>query len=193
MSEFEIWILAVGLAMDCFAVSIASGIIMKRTLWIPMFTMAFLFGLFQAVMPLLGWLGGLTFSHLMENFDHWVAFAILAFLGARMIKESFKDEEEKRNYDPTNIKVVLALAVATSLDALAIGLSFAILGRSNISTMFHPILIIGLVSFLLSMVGLLFGSCFGCSFAKKLRAELCGGVVLIIIGAKILIEHLFLC
>ena len=97
--------------------------------------MAFLFGLFQAVMPLLGWLGGLTFSHLMENFDHWVAFTILAFLGARMIKESFKDEEEKRNYDPTNIKVVLALAVATSLDALAIGLSFAILGRSNISTM----------------------------------------------------------
>ncbi len=193
MSELEIWILAVGLAMDCFAVSIASGIIMKRTLWIPMLTMAFLFGLFQAVMPLLGWFGGLTFSHLMENFDHWVAFAILAFLGARMIKESFKDEEEKRNYDPTNIKVVLALAVATSLDALAIGLSFAILGRSNISTMFHPILIIGLVSFLLSMAGLLFGSCFGCSFAKKLRAELCGGVVLIIIGAKILIEHLFFC
>lgn len=193
MSELEIWILAIGLAMDCFAVSIASGIIMKRTLWVPMLTMAFLFGLFQAIMPLLGWLGGLTFSHLMENFDHWVAFAILAFLGARMIKESFKDEEEKRNYDPTNIKVVLALAVATSLDALAIGLSFAILGRSNLSTMFHSILVIGLVSFLLSMAGLLFGSCFGCSFAKKLRAELCGGVVLIIIGAKILIEHLFLC
>ena len=96
MTGLEIWLLAVGLAMDCFAVSIASGILLKRTLWRPMLTMAFFFGLFQAIMPLLGWIGASTFSHLIESLDHWIAFAILAFLGGRMVRESFKDEDCKK-------------------------------------------------------------------------------------------------
>ena len=154
MTGLEIWLLAVGLAMDCFAISIASGILLKRTLWRPMLTMAFFFGLFQAIMPLLGWIGASTFSHLIESLDHWIAFIILAFLGGRMVRESFKDEDCKKEYDPKSLKVVLALAIATS-------------------------------------IGLLFGIRFGCGIARKLRAELWGGIILIIIGTKILIEHLF--
>ena len=119
MTGLEIWLLAVGLAMDCFAVSIASGIILKRVRLRPMLVMAVSFGFFQALMPLLGWIGASFFSHLIESIDHWIAFGILAFLGGRMIMESFKDEGCKHEYDPTSLKVVLALAVATSIDALA--------------------------------------------------------------------------
>ena len=106
--------------MDCFAVSIASGIILKRARLRPMLVMAISFGFFQALMPLLGWIGASFFSHLIESIDHWIAFGILAFLGGRMIMESFKDEDCKHEYDPTSLKVVLALAVATSIDALAV-------------------------------------------------------------------------
>lgn len=190
MTGLEIWLLAVGLAMDCFAISIASGILLKRTLWQPMLTMAFFFGLFQAIMPLLGWIGGSTFSHLIESLDHWIAFVILAFLGGRMVRESFKDEDCKKEYDPKSLKVVLALAIATSIDALAIGVSFAFLGMRDFSEILAPISIIGFVSFIMSLIGLLFGIRFGCGIARKLRAELWGGIILIIIGTKILIEHL---
>lgn len=178
--------------MDCFAVSIASGIILKRIRLRPMLVMAFFFGLFQAVMPLLGWIGTSFFSHLIENIDHWIAFGILAFLGGRMIAESFKDEECRHEFDPTSLKVVLALAVATSIDALAVGVSFACLGIRDFLDILSPIGIIGLVSFVLSIVGLLFGIRFGCGIARKLRAEFWGGVILVFIGSKILIEHLFL-
>ena len=140
MNGLEIWLLAVGLAMDCFAISIASGILLKRTLWRPMLTMAFFFGLFQAIMPLLGWIGASTFSHLIESLDHWIAFIILAFLGGRMVRESFKDEDCKKEYDPKSLKVVLALAVATSIDALAIGVSFAFLGMRISRKYWHPFL-----------------------------------------------------
>ena len=191
MTNLEIWLLAVGLAMDCFAVSIASGIIMKRILMRPMLTMAFFFGLFQALMPLLGWVCASTFSHLIESIDHWIAFGILAFLGGRMVRESFKDADCKHEYDPTKLNVVLALAVATSIDALAVGVSFAFLGIKGISGILSPIGIIGFVSFALSMIGLFFGVRFGCGIARKLRAELWGGIILVLIGTKILIEHLF--
>lgn len=191
MTGFEIWLLAVGLAMDCFAISIASGILLKRMLWRPMLTMAFFFGLFQALMPLLGWMGASAFSHLIESVDHWIAFAILAFLGGRMIRESFKDEDCKTGYNPKSLKMVLALAVATSIDALAIGVSFAFLGMHDFQQILPPISIIGLVSFVMSLAGLIFGIRFGCGIARKLKAELWGGVILIIIGTKILIEHLF--
>ena len=184
MNGLEIWLLAVGLAMDCFAISIASGILLKRTLWRPMLTMAFFFGLFQAIMPLLGWIGASTFSHLIESLDHWIAFIILAFLGGRMVRESFKDEDCKKEYDPKSLKVVLALAVATSIDALAIGVSFAFLGMRDFSEILAPISIIGFVSFVMSLIGLLFGIRFGCGIARKLRAELWGGIILIIIGTK---------
>lgn len=188
----ELWLLAVGLAMDCFAVSIASGILLKRAQWRPMLVMAVSFGLFQALMPLTGWIGARTFSHLIESVDHWIAFGILAFLGGRMIRESFKDEDRRHEYDPTRLKVVLALAVATSIDALAVGVSFAFLGIKQFPAILSTIGIIGFVSFALSMAGLMLGIRFGGSMARKLHAELLGGVILVIIGTKILIEHLFL-
>lgn len=190
MTNLDIWLLAIGLAMDCFAVSIASGIIMKSIRLRPMLSMAFAFGFFQALMPLLGWIGASFFSHLIEDWDHWIAFAILVFLGGRMVCESFKDEECHK-FDPTNLKVLLTLAVATSIDALAVGISFAFVGTYSISTILPPIGIIGLVSFVLSLAGLMFGICFGHGLARKLRAELWGGIILIAIGTKILIEHLF--
>ena len=191
MTGLEIWLLAIGLAMDCFAVSIASGIILKRTRLRPKLIMALFFGLFQALMPLLGWIGASMFSHLIESIDHWIAFGILAFLGGRMVRESFKDEDCRHEYDPTSLKVVLALAIATSIDALAVGVSFAFLGIKGFSAILPPIGIIGFVSFVLSMAGLMFGIRFGCGIARKLRAELWGGIILILIGTKILIEHLF--
>ena len=191
MTGLEIWLLAIGLAMDCFAVSIASGIILKRVRMRPMLIMALAFGFFQALMPLLGWIGASFFSHLIENIDHWIAFAILAFLGGRMVLESFKDEDCRHEFDPTSLKVVSALAVATSIDALAVGVSSAFLGVRSFSSILPSIGIIGFVSFALSFVGLMFGIRFGCGIARKLRAELWGGVILIIIGTKILIEHLF--
>ena len=156
-----------------------------------MLIMALFFGLFQALMPLLGWIGASMFSHLIESIDHWIAFGILAFLGGRMVRESFKDEDCRHEYDPTSLKVVLALAIATSIDALAVGVSFAFLGIKGFSAILPPIGIIGFVSFVLSMAGLMFGIRFGCGIARKLRAELWGGIILILIGTKILIEHLF--
>ncbi|MBM6857975.1 manganese efflux pump MntP [Caecibacteroides pullorum] len=190
MTTIEIWLLAVGLAMDCFAISIASGILLKRTLWRPMLIMAFFFGLFQALMPLIGWACASTFSHLIEDVDHWIAFAILAFLGGRMVRESFKEEDCRQDFDPTRLKVVLMLAVATSIDALAVGVSFAFLGMKSVTTILSPVGIIGFVSFALSLIGLTFGIRFGCGFARRLKAERWGGVILILIGLKILIEHL---
>jgi putative Mn2+ efflux pump MntP len=191
MTGIEIWLLAVGLSMDCFAVSIASGMLLKRFRWGAMLTIAFAFGLFQALMPLVGWLFAGTFSHLIKDIDHWIAFGILAFLGGRMIRESFKEEDCKQVFDPTNLKVVLALAVATSIDALAVGVSFAFLDVHGLSAILPRILIIGFVSLVASLVGLTFGIRSGCGIARKLRMEMWGGIILILIGVKILIEHLF--
>lgn len=191
MTGLEIWLLAIGLAMDCFAVSIASGIILKRTQWKPMLVMAFAFGLFQAIMPFIGWMCAKTFSHLIESVDHWIAFAILAFLGVRMILESVKEEESCQLFNPTKLKVVITMAVATSIDALAVGISFAFLGVQEYTAILSPILIIGFVSFVMSLLGLIFGIQCGCGIARKLKAELWGGIILILIGTKILIEHLF--
>ena len=191
MTGLEIWLLAIGLAMDCLAVSIASGIILKRIQWRPMLVKAFFFGLFQAIMPLLGWLGASTFSHLIESVDHWIAFAILAFLGGRMIKESFKEEDCCQRFNPASLKVVITMYIATSIDALSIGVSFVFLCIMSCSSILYPVGIIGFVSFLMSLIGLIFGIRFGCGIARKLRAELWGGIILILIGTKILIEHLF--
>ena len=191
MTGLEIWLLAIGLAMDCFAVSIASGIILKRTQWRPMLVMALAFGLFQALMPFIGWMFAKSFSHLIESIDHWIAFAILAFLGGRMILESFKDEECRQTFNPASPKVVFTMAIATSIDALAIGISFAFLGINDYTEILSPILIIGFVSFVMSLIGLFFGIKCACGSARKLKAELWGGIILVFIGLKILIEHLF--
>ena len=192
MNGFEIWLLAIGLAMDCFAISVASGIILKKIQWKPMLVLAFAFGFFQALMPMIGWLGASTFSHLIESVDHWIAFGILAFLGGRMIRESFKNEELRQEFNPTRLKVVLILAIATSIDALAVGISFAFLGMKSVADITYPVCVIGFVSFVLSLLGLLFGIQCGCGLARRLKAELWGGIILVGIGTKILIEHLFL-
>ena len=189
MTHFEIWLMALALAMDCFAVSVASGIIFKRVIWKPMLTMAFLFGFFQALNPLLGWWGTDLCREFIEGVDHWLAFGILAFLGVRMIVESFKAEEEKR-FNPRRLKVIFTLAIATSIDALAVGISFSCLGYDTLASLDYPLFAIFLVSFLLSIVGLGLGIKFGKGIAGKLRAEMWGGIILLLIGGRVLLEHL---
>ena len=189
MTNIEVWLIAFALAMDCFAVSIASGIIFKRVAWKPMLTMTLLFGLFQAVNPLLGWWATAHFSSLIEEIDHWVAFAILTFLGIRMLLESLKEEEERR-FNPRSFKVILTLSIATSIDALAVGVSFSCMGYNSIQPLLYPIAIIGVVSSVMSLIGLAIGLRFGKGIVKHLRAEMCGGIILILIGIKVLIEHL---
>ena len=188
MSTLEIWLLAISLAMDCFSVSITSGIILRRVLWKTFLTIAFFFGLFQGLMPVIGWFAASRFQHLIENYDHWIAFGVLFLLGARMIKESFKDEEEEHHFNPTRLPVILTLAVATSIDALAVGISFAFTGMTTWRSILDPVLIIGFVSFIFSIIGCLIGVYFG--KRVNLRAELWAGIILIGIGVKILIEHL---
>lgn len=189
MTHLYIWFLAVALAMDCFAVSIASGIIYRRVRWKPMLAMAFLFGFFQAFNPLVGWVATDRFRNLIESYDHWIAFAILAFLGVRMIMDSFKEEEE-RVFNPRRLKVIFTLAIATSIDALAVGVSFSCMGITALGDLLYPLAAIGLVSFVMSMLGLFLGIFCGKGIVKRLRAELWGGVILIAIGVKVLVEHL---
>lgn len=189
MTHIEVWLMALALAMDCFAVSMASGIIFKRLMPRQMLAMVLLFGLFQALNPLLGWLGAELFRDLIECADHWVAFGILAFLGVRMIMDSFK-EEEKKSFNPHRMKVIVTLAVATSIDALAVGISFSCMGYSSLVPLLYPLAAIGIVSSLMTALGLWIGVRFGRTFAERLRAELWGGIVLIAIGVKVLLEHL---
>ncbi|MBR2638246.1 MAG: manganese efflux pump [Bacteroidaceae bacterium] len=188
MTHIESWIIAFALAMDCFAVSIASGVIFKQYKWRKMLLISFLFGLFQAINPLLGWTGTGYCRHFIESVDHWIAFGILLYLGIQMIRDSFKDEEHK-NLNPESLRMILIMAVATSIDAFAVGISFSCMGILQLSTLLYPLMAIGVTSFLMSMTGLLLGIRFGKGFAQSLRAELCGGVILIIIGTKVLIEH----
>ena len=189
MTSIEVWLMALALAMDCFAVSIASGIIFKKVIWKPMLTMAFLFGFFQALNPFLGWWGTDQFRNVIESVDHWLAFAILGFLGVRMIAESFK-EEEKRRFNPRRYKVIFTLAIATSIDALAVGISFSCMGYHTVASLCYPLAVIFLVSFVLSIVGLGLGLKCGNGIAKKLRAEMWGGIILLLIGGRVLIEHI---
>ena len=181
--------MALALAMDCFAVAIASGIIFKRVIWKPVLTMAFLFGFFQALNPLLGWWGADLCREAIECIDHWIAFAILGFLGARMVIESFK-EEEKRRFNPRSYKAIFTLAIATSIDALAVGISLAMaqLPIGGIDGIFAAVLMIGLCTCVFSACGVKIGNVFGSKFEKK--AQILGGVILILLGTKILLEHL---
>lgn len=196
MSIPELWLLAVALAMDCFTVSIVFGVLLLKIEWRTILAVAFLFGLFQAMMPLAGWFATNSFSSLIEDYDHWIAFGLLAFLGGRMIKESFSDDEEEeeaesKHINPRKLKTQLVFAVATSIDALAVGISFTCLGFNTISSLSLPLLIIGFVSLAFSIVGSLLGIRFGKGVEKRLKPELLGGIVLIIIGIRVLCEHLF--
>ena len=189
MSALDLWLPAIGLAMDCFTVSIASGIILKRIEWKPILSMAFCFGLFQALMPLISWALFVRVGSLLQQIDHWVAFGLLLFLGGNMIREAFSKEEE-HHFNPHRWVVILTLAVATSIDALAVGISFAFIGFNTLTSMVYPLVVIGLVSFVFSLVGSGLGIWFGIGIAKKLKPELLGGIILIIIGCKIVIQHL---
>ncbi len=184
MKTISIILIAFGLAMDAFAVSVASGFIIKKLKFRQAFKIAFSFGGFQAIMPVLGWLAGLSIKGYIEQFDHWIAFALLGFIGGKMIYESFKIEKKEKSIDPLKFAVLLTLSIATSIDALAIGLTFAVLKVS----IWTPIIIIGVITFILSLLGVYVGNRFGHFFEKKI--EFIGGVVLIAIGIKILIEHL---
>lgn len=195
MSLIDIILLAVALAMDCLTVSIVSGVIRVKSeevksekCWI--IRMAVLFGVFQAMMPLIGWLGISHFQAYMEAYDHWIAFTMLGFIGGRMVWESFGPEEEQ-HFNPRRLRTQLLLAVATSIDALAVGISFACTGYTAVGQLTLPLIIIGVVSFLFSLIGYQLGARFGRSIARRLKPELFGGIILIGIGVKILAEHLF--
>lgn len=190
MNALDVWMLAVALAMDCFTVSIVSGVIVRRWLWGMILRIALLFGLFQALMPLIGWLATSHFSAQLEFIDHWIAFGLLAFIGGKMIRESLAPEEEEKLFDPKSLQTQLLLAIATSIDALAVGISFACTGYKSLDQLAYPLLVIGLVSFLFSIFGYRLGVRFGKAIARKLKPELLGGIILIAIGIKILITHL---
>lgn len=190
MNLLDIILLAVGLAMDCFAVSIVAGVMTtQKSLCVWVLRMAFLFGLFQALMPFLGWIATSHFSEQLEAIDHWIAFGLLAFIGGKMIRESFEPEEEQQ-FNPTRLRIQLILAVATSIDALAVGISFACIGYHAISMLTTPLLLIGIVSFLFSILGTQLGARFGKTIARRLKPGLLGGIILIVIGIKILLSHL---
>lgn len=182
-------LIALALAMDCFAVSAVCGVLIRRMEWKTLLPIAFLFGFFQAMMPVIGWAATTHFSHYLESVDHWIAFGMLAFIGIKMIADAFKPEEDK-SMNPRSLKTQLLLAVATSIDALAIGIGYACTGYDTLSSMTVPVLVIGLVSFLMSLLGFSIGVKFGDSVVRKMRPELFGGIILIGIGIKILIEHL---
>ena len=188
MNLLDIILLAIGLAMDCFTVSIVSGII-QRMPKTTLFRMAFLFGFFQALMPLLGWLGISHFQSYMEAYDHWIAFGLLGFIGGKMIWESFGPEEEQ-HFNPLKLHTQLLLAVATSIDALAVGISFACTGYTALNQLTLPLIMIGVVSLLFSIIGYHLGRRFDKSITRRLKPELLGGVILILIGVKILLSHL---
>lgn len=189
MSLIDITFLALALAMDCFTVSIVSGAIIRKYILSIILRMAILFGLFQAMMPFIGWLGTSYFSHYLESVDHWIAFGLLAFLGGKMIKDSFGSEEEA-HFDPSKLTSQLLFAVATSIDALAVGISFACLGYKNIEQLTLPLIVIGVCSFVMSILGNILGVMCGKSIVKRLKPEFIGGVILLLIGFRILYEHI---
>lgn len=186
MDLLNIIALAIALAMDAFAVAIATGVRLKRVSLRQFFRLAWHFGLFQAMMPVMGWAAGLTVRARIERYDHWIAFGLLAFVGINMIREAFKMEEDARQkHDPTRGLTLVMLSVATSIDALAVGLTISMLKVS----IWFPALVIGLVAGVFTVVGLQLGKSVGSAERLSPVAEVLGGVVLLGIGVKILIEH----
>lgn len=185
MSLFSLFLLAVGLSMDAFAVAVCKGLATPKITLKKACVVGLWFGVFQALMPTLGYLVGYRFQEKITAIDHWIAFALLVFIGANMIRESFSKEEEGANASLA-FKEMLLLAIATSIDALAVGVTFAFLPDIPI---LPAVSFIGVITFLLSALGMKIGNVFGTKY--KSRAELAGGIILILIGSKILIEHLF--
>jgi len=185
MDIVTVLFIALGLSMDAVAVSLASGCAVRKVDLRQALLLAFLFGLFQTLMPVAGWLAGLGFKNIISAYDHWLAFILLAFIGGKMILEASRGIAcRKQGSGRMRLPVMLGLAVATSIDALAVGLSFSLLAVDIVL----PVLLIGLVTFSLSLLAVFAGQRFGAWLAGK--AEALGGVVLIVIGLKILAEHL---
>ena len=185
MSFIEVLLIALGLAMDAFAVCLGAGTTQRVSGPRPAFRLAFHFGLFQALMLVLGWLLGFTVERLIAGFDHWIAFGLLAFVGARMIRSGLDPDGETHAADPSRGATLVLLSVATSIDAFAVGLSLAVLNVNII----YPAIVIGLVAAGMSLLGLLLGQRLGKAFGK--RMEIVGGLILIGIGVRVLIAHLF--
>ncbi len=184
MDFLTITLIALSLAMDCFAVSITSGITIKQLRINHALQIAIFFGSFQALMPVIGWAAGMGLRELISGIDHWIAFALLSTIGLKMIYEANKLAWERKEMNPLNVYVLSMLSIATSIDALAVGVSFAFLKVSVLTS----IIIIGTITFILSFFGVFVGNRTGHFFEKKM--ELAGGLILIGIGIKILMEHL---
>lgn len=183
MSLFTLFVTAVGLSMDAFAVAVCKGLAMKKLSVKKALIIALWFGGFQALMPTLGYLLGTGFESYVTAIDHWIAFVLLGLIGANMIKEALSKEEENAS-DAVDIKTMFLLAVATSIDALAVGVTYAFLQVQIIPA----VTFIGVITFALSLAGVKIGNVFGLRF--KAKAEISGGVILILMGIKILLEHL---
>lgn len=185
MGFFELFMIGIGLSADAFSVSVCKGLNMRKLNLGHAYIIALFFGGFQALMPLIGYLLGSGFSKYIEAFDHWIAFVLLLFIGGKMIFDALheKDDDEETEYS-LKIGELFMLAIATSIDALAVGITFAFLEVS----IFFAILIIGVTTFALSLGGVIIGNRFGAKYKNK--AEIAGGVILILIGTKILLEHL---
>lgn len=184
MSLFEIILIALGLAMDAFAVCLCAGTTGFINGPRPVFRLAFHFGLFQALMPALGWLAGIAVNQFIAPFDHWVAFVLLAFVGLRMVRSGLDPNGEEPCVDPSRGGTLIMLAIATSIDAFAVGLSFAVLEVSIVG----PVIIIGVVAALMSVLGVFLGNRLGQTFGK--RMEVLGGIILVIIGIRVVISHM---
>ena len=185
MGILEILLISFGLAMDAFAVSICKGLSMNKINTKKTVLIGAYFGFFQALMPSIGYLLGRGFENFVTQIDHWIAFILLLFIGTNMIREAFSQDKDENN-DDTSLKTMLILSIATSIDALAVGITFAFLGVNILTS----ILTIGIITFITSCIGVIIGNKFGNKYERK--AEIFGGVILIIIGIKILIEHLFI-
>ena len=179
-------LLGVGLAMDAFAVSICKGLSMKKVKWQHATIIGLFFGGFQALMPLVGYFLGVSFASMVESFDHWIAFILLGIIGFNMIREALSDDECEVTHPDFSARSMLMMAIATSIDALAVGVSFAFLHID----IWSAAAIIGVTTFILSVVGLRIGNIFGCRYKSK--AELAGGAILMIMGVKIVVEHTLL-
>lgn len=183
----ELLLMGIGLAMDAFAVSVCKGLGMKKVNKKQAVTIGVFFGGFQALMPLIGWVLGKQFERYITNVDHWIAFVLLGFIGGKMIVEALKPEEEEKiekDDKPLDLKEMFILAIATSIDALAVGITFAFLG----TPILEAIAIIGIVTLLISVCGVYVGNFFGSKYKNK--AEFAGGLILVLLGIKILLEHL---
>lgn len=184
MSFPDILLIALGLAMDAFAVALGVGTTRKDVWFRPGFRLSFHFGLFQFMMPIIGWVAGSAFVRLISNYDHWIAFGLLAYVGGKMIKESFEEHDCENAADPTRKGTLVMLAVATSIDALAVGLSLAMIKVPIL----YPSIVIGIVAAAMTALGLALGCRLGGKFGK--RMELVGGLVLLFIGLRVLVTHL---